>query len=56
MFIILVEGITKPSDNQGLVRTSLVRRGTADPPVPDWPEGQEEVWQIIRANSGGFNS
>jgi LacI family transcriptional regulator len=56
MLISLVEGSTKPSDNQELVRASLVRRGTANPPVPDWPGSRQGVRQTTRANSGGFDS
>lgn len=40
MLIKLVEGESKPCDSQELFRASLVRRGTANPPVEDWPEGR----------------
>ena len=56
MLISLVEGRTLPSDNQELVRASLVRRGTANPPLSDWPESRQAVRQTTRANSGGFDS
>ena len=56
MLISLVEGRTLPSDNQELVRASLVRRGTANPPVSDWSESRQAVRQTTRANSGGFDS
>jgi LacI family transcriptional regulator len=54
MLISLVEGRTRPSDNQELVRASLVRRETANPPVSDWSEGRQGVRQTTRENSGGF--
>ena len=40
MLIKLVEGESKPCDSQELFRASLVRRGTANPPVEDWTEGR----------------
>ena len=40
MLIKLVEGESKPCDSQELFRASLVRRGTANPPVEDWPGGR----------------
>ena len=40
MLIKLVEGESKPCDSQELFRASLVRRGTANPPVKDWPGGR----------------
>ena len=56
MLIKLVEGTTKPSDNQELVRASLVRRGTANPPVSDWSEDRHESRHTTGANFGGFDS
>ena len=56
MLISLVEGTTGPADNQELVRASLVRRGTANPPLSDWPESRQAVRQTTRANSGGVDS
>ena len=56
MLIKLVEGTTRPSDNQELVRASLVRRGTANPPVSDWSEDRQGGRQTTRAKSGGFDS
>jgi len=45
MLIRLVEGTSQPSDTQELVRASLVRRGTANPPVSGWPAGRQAVRQ-----------
>jgi len=56
MLISLVEGTSQPADNQELVRASLVRRGTANPPVSGWPESRQAVRQTTRANSGGVDS
>ena len=36
MLIKLVEGEKQPCDSQELFRASLVRRGTANPPVEGW--------------------
>ena len=43
MLIKLVEGERKPTDSQELFRASFVRRGTANPPVTDWPTSRQEV-------------
>ena len=40
MLITIVEGKSLPADNQELFRASLVRRGTANPPVEGVPEGR----------------
>ena len=56
MLIRLVEGTTTPADTQELVRASLVRRGTANPPVAGWPESRQAVRHTTRANSGGVDS
>ena len=56
MLIKLVEGESKPCDSQKLFRASLVRRGTANPPVEDWPEGPALDRQSKTGNSGGVPS
>ena len=56
MLIKLVEGESKPCDSQELFRASLVRRGTANPPVEDWPEGPALDRQSKTGNSGGVPS
>ena len=56
MLITIVEGDSMPADNQQLFRASLVRRGTANPPIEGVPESRPEHRQFINSSFGGIES
>ena len=53
MLIKLVEGDTRPCDSQELFRASLVRRGTANPPITELAKEPAQARQSKTGNSGG---
>ena len=56
MLITIVEGKSRPTDNQELFRASLVRRGTANPPLEGAPESRGTHRQFTNSTFGGIES
>lgn len=56
MLITIVKGDSMPADNQELFRASLVRRGTANPPIEGVPVSRSTRRQFSNSNFGGIES
>jgi LacI family transcriptional regulator len=49
----LVENGDAPQDHQKLYRATLVRRGTDNPPLADWPKRLSDGGHSVTTTSGG---